>query len=334
MALSSHQRYSAQQKEQLLQSIEQAMEWTGRSAEELLPELGLPSATYYRWKERAQQEQLEDRVVIPHRPALLPTSQEEEAVQKFALEYSALGYKRLTYLMMDEDVAVLAPTQVYDILGKHHLMQRRGSVSSEALRRPQEPDHPDQVWHIDLMYLHIGGKWYYLVDILDGYSRMLVHFSLNTTMHTDTVTLTMQQALDQLSAQGRKRCKDEPRVVHDHGSQFTGADWRALVQGNQITDIKTRVAHPQSNGRLERLHRTHREEGLAAEEMVDYYRTLQALCEWQQYYNQRRPHSALQYLCPCDYYDGNIEARLEQRKEKLAAAQEARRRYWQSEERG
>ena len=54
----------------------------------------------------------------------------------------------------------------------------------------------------------------------------------------------------------------EPRTVHDHGSQFISREWRDFVMGAGITDIKTGIAHPESNGRLERLHRTHREAGL------------------------------------------------------------------------
>ena len=42
--------------------------------------------------------------------------------------------------------------------------------------------------------------------------------------------------------------------MHDHGSQFLSAEWRAFVEGAGVTDVKTRVAHPQSNDRLERLH--------------------------------------------------------------------------------
>jgi len=41
-----------------------------------------------------------------------------------------------------------------------------------------------------------------------------------------------------------------------------------FIEGARITDIKTRVAHPKSNGRLERLHRTYREEGLTEEDLL------------------------------------------------------------------
>jgi len=182
------------------------------------------------------------------------------------------------------------------------------------------------VWHIDLMYLYIPPRWYYLVDILDGHSRFLVHWRLNLTMLADTVTLAVQEALEGLP-QGRP---GEPRLVHDHGSQFLSREWQVFVEGVGLTDIKTRVAHPQSNGRLERLHRTHREEGLSQEELTDYHQALDILACWGQYYNYQRHHSALKYLRPVDYYRGDPAARLVAREQKLAHAAQARQAYWLS----
>jgi transposase InsO family protein len=107
----------------------------------------------------------------------------------------------------------LRPWQVYDILGERDLLRRSAQPASQPLKRPPEADHPDQVWHVDLMYLYIAPRWYYLVDILDGYSRFLVHWSLNLTMLADTVTLTVQEALEGLP----RRRPGEPKIVHDNG---------------------------------------------------------------------------------------------------------------------
>lgn len=162
------------------------------------------------------------------------------------------------------------------------------------------------------------------MDILDGYSRFLVHWSLNWTMLADTVTLPVQEALDPLT--GRR--PGEPRLVHDHGSQFLSAEWRSFITGAGVTDIQTRVAHPESNGRLERLHRTHREEALPQEALDAYHRALDLMAGWSDYYNYRRPHSALKYLCPQDYYRGDPVPRLAERARKLAEAVQARKTYW------
>jgi transposase InsO family protein len=308
----------------ILQVMQQAQERTGQSVGQILAQLSFPSATYYRWQMRQRQGQLADQVVTPQRIAPVPTPEEKRAVCRFAVDNTRVGYKRLAWQMVDEDLAYLRPYQVYDILKVHELLSRCDRPQSDPLRRPAEPDHPDQVWHLDLMYLYVAPRWYYLVDILDGYSRFLVHWSLNLTMLADTVTLTVQEALDRLS----ERRPGEPKLVHDHGSQFLSTEWRAFIAGSGVTDIKTRVAHPQSNGRLERLHRTHREEGLIAELLEAYHQALRVMGGWSDYYNYRRPHSALRYLCPADYYRGNPEARLAERERKLAQAVEARKAYW------
>ncbi len=89
------------------------------------------------------------------------------------------------------------------------------------------------------------------------------------------------------------------------------------------------IAHPESNGRLERLHRTHREEGLTEEALTGYYAALDAMERWDEYYNYRRPHSAIRYLAPVDYYRGKPDDRIAERKEKLVQAVEMRQAYWQ-----
>lgn len=292
---------------------------TGESLEVILAQLGLPAATYHRWQQRAQVGQLADRVVVPQRQVPEPTPEEVAAVRRFALEWPEMGYKRLSWAMVDEDVACLRPWQVYAILTRQNLLRRSPRRIVGPLKRPPEPDHANQVWHVDLMYVYIQPQWYYLVDILDGYSRFLVNWSLNQTMLTDTVTLTIQQALDKLP----QRRPGEPKIVHDRGGQFLSAEWRAFVKAAGVTDIKTRVQHPQSNGRLERLHRTHREEGLSPEP-DDYPQAIDVMGRWGEYYNNKRPHSALHYLYPVDYYRGDPQARLAEREHKLAQALAAR----------
>ena len=61
------------------------------------------------------------------------------------------------------------------------------------------------------------------------------------------------------------------------------------------------------------------------------YEAQTTMLEYRDYYNHRRPHSALKYLCPVDYYRGDPGARLVEREAKLRAAAVARTAYWQHE---
>jgi len=295
---------------------------TGEPIDAILGQLGLARATYFRWLERAAAGRLADDKPAG-RPVWLPTPAEVQAVRAFAPTQPTMGYKRLAWLMVDKDVACLSPYRVGEILSAAGLLRARIPPPGVSLSRPPAAERPDEQWHIDIMYLRVAERWYYLVDIIDAFSRYLVHWSLNLTMHAETVTLTVQEALDRLT----DRRPGEPKIVHDHGSQFVSAEWRALVGGTDITDIVTRVAHPQSNGVVERLHRTHREEAFAASP-DDYYHALATMAGHAGFYNDQRPHSALHYLCPADYYRGDPDVRLAERRRKLDEANRRRRLFW------
>ena len=327
LGITAYRHYSSEEKELILASVGRVQEMIGAPVEVILDHLGISLATYYRWQHRRSTGSLADTTASSQRRIWPPVPQEIDSVRSYALEYPQVGYKRLTWQMIDDDVAYLKAYQVYEILKERGLLRWGKNGAAETLNRPPEPDHPDAVWHIDLMYLYISPRWYYLVDIIDGYSRFMVNWSLNLTMESETVTMTVQDALERLV----NRRSGEPRIVHDHGSQFISHEWRNFVKGSGITDIKTRIAHPESNGRLERLHRTHREEGLTAEALTGYYAALDAMESWDEYYNYKRPHSAIKYLVPADYYRGNPDDRIAERKEKLVQAVEMRQAYWQRE---
>jgi len=300
-----------------------------RSVTDILKDLALPRATYYRWLERAAMGQLADRVVVPQRQAVPPTPTEVGGVLDFAYRHPLLGYKRLAYALMAENKAFLRPWMVYGILDEAELLGRR-APASEPLVRPPEADHPDQRWHTDLSMWLFGGQWFWLIDILDAYSRYLVHWELLLTAKANDVVCAAQRAVDTL--QGRPRRPGEPEIVHDGGPQFIGHEWRQFIQATGTTDVRTHPHHPQSNGRDERVHRTFREE-IPLDETALLYEARATIAEYGAYYNTQRPHSALHYLCPCDYYRSDPAALLIERETKLHAAAEARRTYWEQQRR-
>jgi transposase InsO family protein len=101
-----------------------------------------------------------------------------------------------------------------------------------------------------------------------------------------------------------------------------------FVHATGMTDVRTHPYHPQSNGKDERMHRTLREE-VPLDEGANLYEARRVIETYRMFYNERRPHSALHYLCPRDYYRGDPTACLAERQRKLRAASDARRAYWE-----
>jgi transposase InsO family protein len=289
--------------------------------------LGLAKITYLRWTKRAHQHRLADHIVTPHRAAISPTPTEVRCVREFAEAHWGLGYKRLAYSLMLEKQAFLYPWMVHQILAQANLLGRRQPVP-ELLHRPPEADHPDQRWHTDLMMWYFDAQWYWLLDVLDAYSRYLVHCEVLITATAQDIVRAEQRAIETLL--GRERRPGEPEIVHDGGPQFIGHEWVQFVQATGMTDVRTHPYHPQSNGKDERVHRTFRAE-VPLDPDAKLYEARTVIETYRVHYNERRPHSALHYLCPRDYYRGDPAACLAERHTKLRAATEARRLYWEKQ---
>lgn len=62
-----------------------------------------------------------------------------------------------------------------------------------------------------------------------------------------------------------------PKIVRDNGSQFIAKEWREVIRHFELEEIPTRVRHPESNGRIERYHRSVGEEAFGDREVEDLY---------------------------------------------------------------
>jgi len=140
----------------MLTVVRQAEDVVRRPLASILQTFGLPRTTYYRWTERQTAGTLTDQIIVPARHVLAPTPAGVAAVCQFARVHPEMGYKRLTWQMVDEDVVYLKPHQVYGVLTTNNLLARQAKPDTGSLRRPPEPDHPDQVWHTDLSTCSFG----------------------------------------------------------------------------------------------------------------------------------------------------------------------------------
>jgi putative transposase len=308
-------RFPAEVKAELLTIVAHTRERTGWTIRRILHHLGLSKARYRDWTERAALDALTDRPPIaPMRDGIL--ADEKAAVIAYALAHPKDGYRRLTWQMIDANVAYLSESSVYRVLNDADLLYRwkRRTSSGSA---PAKPTRPHERWHTDLMYLRIADSWYFLVSIIDAYSRYIVHWELLATMTAADVRLVVQQALERTGA--------TPCVVTDNGSQFTAAEFKDLVRRFALEHIRIRTYHPESNGLIERFHRSTRE-ALGDDTLQNLSQAREIIARWITHYNDERLHAGLGYLPPAEFYRGNPAARIEERQAKLDTARQERRR--------
>jgi transposase InsO family protein len=244
---------------------------------------------------------------------------EVSAAIDFALANPKEGYRRLAWMMVDADVACLSESAVYRILSDRDLLRRWARPGRKGGQAPPPATAPNQRWHTDIMHLKLGDGWYFLVSFLDAYSRYIVHWELLPSMTARRVALVQLAALE-------KHPGTKPQVVSDRGCQYTSREYKQLVRRFELEHILCRVAHPQSNGLIERWHRTTRDALDDRGAPETHPAALRAIEAWVDHYNEQRLHAGLGYIQPAEYYRGDPAGRMTERKRKLAEARQNRRR--------
>ena len=118
-----------------------------------------------------------------------------------------------------------------------------------------QPLRPHQHWHVDISYLNLSGTFYYLCSVLDGASRVIVHFEVRERMTELDVECILQRARE-------KYPKEHPQIITDNGPQFIAGEFKNFIRMCGMTHVRTSVGYPQSNGKLERWHRSVKSEAL------------------------------------------------------------------------
>lgn len=286
-----------------------------------LRHLAISPATYYRWPKRA------GRAVGPRRSAgslyeVLPS--ERQAIVAYALRHPEVRHRELAWKMVDDDVCGVSSSTVYRVLGEADLVCRwRPMARSKGDGRSDRPTRPNQRWETDLRYVKVDGRSYYLLSFLDVYSRYVVHHELLRWMDGRSVALAAVEAIATLPA-----TTPRPVIQSDHGSCFIAREFAGTLAEHGVGHSLIRPHTPTDNAHVERYHRTIGEKidaRIDAEDIRNLAPAQSAMTAVIEEYNHRRLHSSLHYLRPVDYYRGNPEALLAERRRKLQTARALRK---------
>ena len=212
----------------------------------------------------------------------------------------------------------VSPSSVYRVLTNAGLLNRWNRRESKKGTGFVQPLKPHEHWHIDISYINICGTFYYLCSILDGFSRYIVHWEIREAMKESDVEIILQRA--------REKFPDaKPRIISNNGPQFIAKDFKEFIRISGMTHVKTSPYYPQSNGKLERYHRTIKGNCTRVNTPLPLSDAQQLVVDFVNHYNNTRLHSAISYITPKDKLAGRAEIILAQRESKLAAAREARK---------
>lgn len=277
--------------------------------------LGLGPSKFYRWKERYGQAN-EHNGKIPRDHWL--EEWEKGAILDFHEKNPLEGYRRLTFMMLDQDLVAVSPSSVYRALSAAGRLDRWNRKPSKKGQGFQQPDAPHRHWHTDIAYVNVAGTFYYLISVLDGYSRYLVHWEIRESMTELDAEIVLQRARERFP-------EAKPRVISDNGSAFIARDFKGFIRSAGMTHVRTSPGYPQSNGKIERFHRTIKGEAIRRHEPLTPEQAREVVAAFVEHYNEVRLHSAIGYVTPADMLAGRAQEIWESRDRKLEAAREKRR---------
>lgn len=297
-------------------------EKTGYDTAQFTNWLGIGRSKYYSWVNRQGVENQPNGV--PPKQHWL-TESEKAAIITYYADHRQTGYRRLAYMMLDENVAAVSPSSVYRVLSTSGLLRTTTAEPSKKGQGFNQPEQPHQHWHIDITYINISGTFYYLCTILDGYSRFIVHWEIRAAMKESDIEVILQRAREKFP-------QAKPRIISDNGPQFVSRDFKHFVRLCGMQHVRTSPYYPQSNGKIERWHQTLKRECIRPGSPLSLADAERIIAVFVDQYNHHRLHSAIGYITPADKLNHREVEIFDQRHQKMAQGREQRKLFWQQAE--
>jgi transposase InsO family protein len=282
--------------------------------------IGIGRSKYEDWRQRFGKVN-EHNAWVPRDHWLL--GDEIARICNFAREHPLDGYRTMTFMMLDADVVACSPSSVYRVLKKAGLLAGQTPNVTKKGTGFVQPIQPHEHWHVDISYLNIAGTFYYLCSILDGCSRFIVHHEIREKMEEKDVEIILQR--------GREKFPGvTPRIISDNGPQFIAKDFKEFIRIAGMTHVRTSPYYPQSNGKIERWHKTIKGECIRVKVPLSLDDARRIVAEYVEHYNTVRLNSAVGYVTPNDKLLGNDVAIFAERDRKLALARDRRKQMRQT----
>jgi len=298
--------------------VEHLCKLTDTSITKALAFLKIRKPRFYDWKKRVGKEN-QHNGQIPKDTWILPA--ERQAIIDYFGKNPRNGCRRLSYMMIDEDVAYVSGNTVHRVLKSEGLIEKRSSKASKKGTGFHQPSRPHEQWHIDVSYINAGGTFYYLCSILDGFSRFIAHWDIAESMKEEDVELVVQRALERFDG-------TNPRLISDNGPQFKAREFKAFIRLCGMDQTFTSPYYPQSNGKIERWHKTLKQTCIRPQCPRNLDEARAYISDFVEQYNYCRLHSAIGYVTPFDKLLG-IDADLrKERRGKLESARQIRKTEW------
>jgi putative transposase len=300
---------------------------SGLPRRKTLEHLGFPRSTYYRWLKRQGEGRLQDKKAGSPVPWNKLKPEEESRVLTLARASPELSARQIALRMVDLENLYVSESTVFRILKREGLIKPAEIVGFKAGKEyHRKTKKPNELWATDCAHLKVvGWGWYYLVTVMDDFSRLILAWELKSDMAAGSLIDVVQQAVD-FTGMTDVPVEDRTVLLSDNGAGYVSRQFGKYLRLVGVRHIIASPYHPQTNGKIERYHRSLKCEinQLPYDMPSELEKAIAAFIE---YYNYHRYHEGLGDVTPYDVYTGRHLGILRKRKEVKSRTLEERRGY-------
>ena len=207
-----------------------------------------------------------------------------------------MGRDQLFELLRFHGLLVRRRTRTVKTTDSHHWLKKYPNLTNGLLLNESE-----QLWVSDITYIRTLQGFSYLSLITDAYSRKIVGYGLYPTLEA-------VGCLDALALAIKSR-KKECKLIHhsDRGIQYCSYAYVEILNEKNIYISMAQSGSPYENALAERINGILKNEFYPRRVYQNHKEAKKVLDSIIQVYNNRRPHSSLNYLTPAIAHDMNGE---------------------------
>jgi transposase InsO family protein len=304
-----------------------AVENSGFNIRSALKKLDVPKTTYYRWRSKYKRlgpKGLQDRKPIPKRQWNAITPEQENKILCIAHEFPEYSSREISFYITDNENFTVSESTVYRQLKKRGLIRETDVTSFPAGKEYHtKPEYVNEQWQTDATYLHVEGwGWFYLISILDDFSRKIISWKLQTSM----IAHDFEEVIEDACIKAKVDPENMPNLVSDRGPALISHELNDYLKDKDIHHILASPYHPQTNGKIERWHKS-----MKMTVKLNIYecpnKLKSEIGKFISNYNRNRYHESLGNVTPDDVFYGRRKDIIKVRREKKRLTLEMRKKY-------
>ena len=247
---------------------------------------------------------------------------EKEAIVDYALSHPKQRHREVQFNLDQKALAYVSFSSVYRRLKKKNLIKEHQLKIPKHKKGRPTASFVHEIWLVDITFIAVGKGFWYLIAVIDLYSRYIVGWDLSATMTSRDVQKTVDFALLECGFYQRE---NKPKLHSDNGSQMRAKSFKVFLKDLGMLNEYSRPHVPEDQAVLERFFRTIKQGEVYHQEYENHYQARDGIAEFTDYYNHQRPHQGIGFITPYQKLTGQDSRVIKERRARSIVAQEIRK---------